>query len=151
MVYPSWFEKITQRVLKETGLQFEYIPNSCNINWYEDGSDSVGWHSDDEWMFNSMNDDCLILSLSLGAERRFEIKLNDELEEEQITNVVLKNGDLMTMEGMFQKYYVHRVPKEKNVSKERINLTWRWIRQHNFYRDHCRLYVDRGPGVVFPT
>ena len=23
-------------------------PDSCNVNLYEDGSNSVGWHSDDE-------------------------------------------------------------------------------------------------------
>merc|ERR1740123_2004963 len=36
----------------------------------------------------------------------------------------------MTMEGMVQKHYMHRVPKEDNIEGPRINLTWRWIARH---------------------
>eukprot|EP00419_Tripos_fusus_P030741 CAMPEP_0172768436 /NCGR_PEP_ID=MMETSP1074-20121228/184745_1 /TAXON_ID=2916 /ORGANISM="Ceratium fusus, Strain PA161109" /LENGTH=173 /DNA_ID=CAMNT_0013603837 /DNA_START=1 /DNA_END=519 /DNA_ORIENTATION=- len=36
----------------------------------------------------------------------------------------------MTMEGMVQKHYMHRVPKEDNIEGPRINLTWRWVVRH---------------------
>merc|ERR1712224_1080525 len=32
-------------------------------------------------------------------------------------------------EGLVQKYYQHRVPKEK-ATGPRINLTWRWVKKH---------------------
>jgi len=35
------------------------------------------------------------------------------------------------MEGMLQKHYQHRVPKENENLGPRINLTWRWIARHN--------------------
>merc|ERR1711933_508356 len=41
----------------------------------------------------------------------------------------LSNGDVCTMEGLTQKYYQHRVPKEK-ATGPRINLTWRWVKNH---------------------
>ena len=167
IVFPEWFEKITKRVLQETGLQFEYLPNSCNVNWYEDGSDSVGWHSDDESLFQSKYDDCLIISLSLGQSRKFEIKMmeingNNDMDDMlnindieisptiDVNQIILHNGDLMTMEGLFQKYYQHRVPRSHDIDKPRINFTWRWIKQHYFYRDNCRLYTHKGPGIVRP-
>mmetsp|Transcript_128089 Transcript_128089/g.255766 ORF Transcript_128089/g.255766 Transcript_128089/m.255766 type:complete len:239 (-) Transcript_128089:8-724(-) len=34
------------------------------------------------------------------------------------------------MEGMVQKHFMHRVPREENIEGPRINLTWRWILKH---------------------
>jgi len=42
----------------------------------------------------------------------------------------LRDGDLCTMEGMFQKYYDHRVPREDKKVGPRINITWRWLVEH---------------------
>ena len=135
------------------------MPNSYD-NWYESGR-FVGWHSDDESLFQSKYEDCLIIGLSLGQSRKFEIKLMDDdfimddgTEEVdptvEVKQIVLHNGDLMTMEGLFQKYYVHRVPKSYDIEEPRINFTWRWIKKHYFYRDNCRLYSHRGPGDIKP-
>jgi len=107
-------------------------PNSCNINLYEDGGMSVGWHSDDERIFNGKFQDIRILSLSLGVTRKFELRVNyPENGETQVQTVKLNSGDLMTMEGMLQKHYQHRVPKEGYVNGPRINLTWRWNVKHS--------------------
>ena len=122
--------------------------------------DSVDWHSDDESLFHSKYEDCLVISLSLGESRKFEMKLLDDdftvdnntnnVPETKTTQIILRHGDLMTMEGLFQKYYIHRVPKSILAEKPRINLTWRWIKEHYFYEDRCRLYSQRGPGDVKP-
>ncbi|CAK9000046.1 unnamed protein product [Durusdinium trenchii] len=110
-------------------------PNSCNLNLYEDGGMSVGWHSDDESLFQGKLVDIRILSLSLGARRKFELRANwpEEAESTQPKSVMLsaalriwRDGDMMTMEGMTQKHFQHRVPKEGHVDGPRINLTWRW-------------------------
>ena len=34
------------------------------------------------------------------------------------------------MEGMFQKFFQHRVPKSHYPVGGRINFTWRWIEKH---------------------
>lgn len=46
-----------------------------NLNLYEDESQNVGWHSDDEGLFRGCQTDCRIISASWGAPRRFEIAL----------------------------------------------------------------------------
>lgn len=129
----SWFQEITEQVCKVCGIREP--PNSCNANLYEDGSQAVGWHADDEPLFDATSRDALIVSLSLGATRHFELRPNDEPEE--ITRMTLADGDLCTMEGLVQKHYQHRVPTQRNISEPRINLTWRWIVAHD---PNCPLY-----------
>ena len=101
------------------------FPNSCNANLYESEDDVVGWHADDEPIFQATVHDALIISLSLGASRTFAYRLNTQLNIEH--TVRLGDGDLCTMEGMMQKYYKHAILPEKGKAEPRINLTWRWI------------------------
>lgn len=105
-------------------------PNSCNLNCYADGSDGIDWHADDEALFQSKEEDCCIISLSLGEVRTFQIRRESASEQEQSISLRLGAGDLCTMEGHFQRYYVHRVPKSQ-TSRLRVNFTWRWIVAHD--------------------
>ncbi|CAJ1328700.1 unnamed protein product [Effrenium voratum] len=92
---------------------------------------SVGWHADDEQLFQGKSRDCRIISLSLGATRSFELRRNwSDASEDHTVRLELGDGDLCTMEGMLQKHLQHRVPREHQVSGPRINLTWRWIVKH---------------------
>lgn len=124
--FPVWFEDITDRVIRTCGLKER--PNCCNVNLYEDGMQWVGWHADDEVLFDAVRNDALIMSLSLGQSRCFELHPMDD--PQKTTTMVLENGDLCTMEGLTQKHYRHRVPREEAITGPRINLTWRWIRKH---------------------
>merc|ERR1712037_721396 len=100
-------------------------------NLYDDGNMSVGWHSDDEALFQGKFRDIQIISLSLGTRRRFEIRANWPGDGERpVRSLMLGDGDIMTMEGMMQKHFQHRVPKEGAVDGPRINLTWRWTVKH---------------------
>mmetsp|Transcript_86790 Transcript_86790/g.156319 ORF Transcript_86790/g.156319 Transcript_86790/m.156319 type:complete len:636 (-) Transcript_86790:146-2053(-) len=137
-----WFLKITERVREACGIQ--EIPNSCNANLYVDGNQLVGWHSDNEPLFDAARRDALIISLSLGAGRMFQVHPNDTPGE--ITEIRLKDGDLCTMEGLMQKHYKHRVPTDRSVQEARINLTWRWIVRH----DAGCPSEDRRGGVASP-
>eukprot|EP00928_Gymnodinium_smaydae_P014789 TRINITY_DN15435_c2_g2_i2.p1 TRINITY_DN15435_c2_g2~~TRINITY_DN15435_c2_g2_i2.p1 ORF type:complete len:566 (+),score=46.46 TRINITY_DN15435_c2_g2_i2:111-1808(+) len=132
----GWFQDITDEVCRLCGIRER--PNSCNANYYEDGSQSVGWHTDDEPLFNATRQDALIISLSLGATRSFMLRPNDAPED--VVRMRLNNGDICTMEGLTQKHYKHCVPPEKHVGYARINLTWRWVVAHD---DGC-------PGVEVP-
>lgn len=45
--------------------------NGVLLNYYRDGQDSMGWHSDDE---PELRRDPLVASLSLGGSRRFDLR-----------------------------------------------------------------------------
>eukprot|EP00435_Cladocopium_sp_Y103_P020514 s2677_g5.t1 len=122
-----WLLETMELCMPLCGISKEDWPDSCNLNLYESGDHSVGWHSDDEFLFQGKFQDCLIISLSLGASRCFELKTMSE--PVQMQRLVLHGGDLCTMEGMLQKHYLHRVPKEHSTSP-RVNLTWRWVKCH---------------------
>lgn len=129
----DWFLEITDKICRTCGLKER--PNSCSANYYESGNQSVSWHSDDRPMFDAKNRDSLVISLSLGATRTFELRPKDDPFEE--TAVELEDGDLLVMEGLCQKHYRHRVPIDEKVKGARINLTWRWIVKH---ASNCPMY-----------
>jgi hypothetical protein len=125
----DWFLDLTHAVCDACGITEP--PNSCNGNLYNSGMESVGWHADDEVLFDATNRDALIVSLSLGAPRQFELRPKSWESGENSSRVRLSNGDLCTMEGFCQRYYVHCVPKEPGCDEARINLTWRWLVCHD--------------------
>lgn len=96
---------------------------SVLANYYRDGNDSIGAHSDDE---KDLAKDSIIASLSLGAERFFDIYSKDD--GKKIKRIKLSNGSLLLMGKNMQKLYKHAVPVQKTVKEGRINLTWRIIK-----------------------
>eukprot|EP00929_Paragymnodinium_shiwhaense_P044499 TRINITY_DN22820_c0_g1_i1.p1 TRINITY_DN22820_c0_g1~~TRINITY_DN22820_c0_g1_i1.p1 ORF type:complete len:470 (+),score=96.10 TRINITY_DN22820_c0_g1_i1:660-2069(+) len=132
-LFPQWIIDLMQWIMPCCGINdVASWPNSCNLNLYDEGNMSCGWHADDEDLFQGKHKDTRIISLSLGAPRLFEVRLNwPDFENPSQCSVVLGDGDLCTMEGMLQKHAQHRVPREDHVRTARINLTWRWIEQHS--------------------
>ncbi len=106
---------IKERVEQQCGYQF----NSCLLNLYHDGSEGMGWHSDDE---KTLGRNPVIASVSFGAERVFKLK---HRESKEIVSVVLENGSLLVMRGETQHHWVHTMPKTKKITTPRINLTFR--------------------------
>jgi len=96
--------------------------NSVLINYYRDGQDSNGWHSDDEV---ELGKDPVIASISLGASRDFHLRHKQSKQKIALT---LENGSLLIMRGDTQRYWQHQVPKRANAAG-RINLTFRSIKQ----------------------
>lgn len=105
-------EKIRKDVSKFLGVEFDAV--LCNF--YRDGNDCIGWHSDSEKELQIDH----IASLSFGATRKFRLKSNASLEEFQ-----LESGSLIYMHHNCQTKYKHCVPVEKKVKDARINLTFR--------------------------
>lgn len=95
--------------------------NSCLLNLYHDGNESMGWHSDDEAMLKRNG---TISSLSLGAERIFSFK---HKKTKQIISIVLEHGSLLVMKDETQMHWLHSLPKVKKITMPRINLTFRNI------------------------
>ncbi|CAM3830225.1 alpha-ketoglutarate-dependent dioxygenase AlkB family protein [Aquirufa aurantiipilula] len=97
--------------------QAEY--NACLLNLYHDGNEGMGWHADNE---KSIVPKSSIASLSLGSQRRFDLK---HLSTGEKRSLMLENGHLINMEGVIQDYWKHALPKSKKVNGLRINLTFR--------------------------
>ncbi len=100
----------------------EVVFNSVLLNMYRDGNDSISWHTDAE---KELGKNPLIASVNFGAERKFQIRHN---ETQEIHDINLKHGSLLIMKGELQHYWKHQVPKQKKITQERINLTFRVIK-----------------------
>ena len=108
---------VKQRVEAVSGASF----NSVLLNYYRDGRDAMGWHSDDEPELGAQP---LIGSLSLGATRRF--LLRHKTVPNQHLALELPGGSYFEMSGPIQRHWRHRVPKAA-AGGPRINLTFRTI------------------------
>ena len=95
--------------------------NSCLLNLYHDGSESMAWHADGE---KDLKKNGAIASLSFGAERKFAFK---HKETKQKVDLILEHGSLLVMKGETQSHWLHRLPPTKKIHKPRINLTFRTI------------------------
>jgi alkylated DNA repair dioxygenase AlkB len=96
--------------------------NAVLLNLYRDGQDSMGWHSDDE---AELGRDPLIASLSLGGQRRFDLRRKGEGRIAH--SLVLEHGSLLIMRGSTQHHWQHQVAKTRRPCEPRVNLTFRWI------------------------
>ncbi|MYM62694.1 alpha-ketoglutarate-dependent dioxygenase AlkB [Pseudomaricurvus sp. HS19] len=116
----SWhpaLEALRQR-LQQGGLAV----NSVLANWYRDGNDSNGWHSDDE---RELGRNPLIVSLSLGEARSFHLRHKQKREPNR--QLLLPSGSLLIMAGSMQHYWQHALPKTRRPCGDRLNLTFRYV------------------------
>ncbi len=105
----------------ETLAQAEF--NSVLLNYYRDGNDSMGMHSDDE---PELGPQPVIASVSLGATRDFILK-HRYRKELATVKLALPAGSLLLMRGDPQRYWRHGINKIKRPCGARINLTFRRI------------------------
>jgi len=96
--------------------------NSVLLNYYRNGQDSVAWHSDKE---AALGPDPLIASVSLGIERKFDLKRRDG--NKQKISLGLADGSLLIMGRGLQQHWSHQIPKQPWITQPRINLTFRFI------------------------
>ncbi|ALX27545.1 putative alkylated DNA repair protein [Golden Marseillevirus] len=97
-------------------------PNYVLVNKYVNGNHYIGWHSDKEKRLDTKYP---IVSLSLGAARDFCLRLIKDQKHKR--NILLENGDLVVMLPGMQQTWQHCIPKRKNVTETRYNLTFRWV------------------------
>lgn len=110
---------IKQDIEKVAGDTF----NSVLMNWYRDGQDSISWHKDTEY---SLGRNPVIGSVNLGATRRFLLRRIDDHKKK--LEIPLGHGTLLLMRGALQHHWQHSVPKQAKVKENRINLTFRTIK-----------------------
>ena len=135
--FPDWLRKLAariRRILEEAapgdfgrkpGL---YRPDACHCNRYDDGSQHLTWHSDDEGLFNKNNNNATIVSLSFGAMRRFGINAKF-VPDEHAAFININEGDILVMSGQMQRHYAHAVPISACIAP-RFNITFRFIANH---------------------
>ena len=115
--FPDWMADLAKAVAVKTGFPF----NRALVNYYRDGSDSVDWHADDE---PELGPDPIIASISLGAERIFQLRHNLTGE---IISLSLPHGSLLLMGSKIQHFYQHRLAKVKHLDQSRVNFTFRYM------------------------
>jgi len=91
----------------------------AQLNYYRDGKDYIGWHTDKE-----MKENDIIVSISLGTTRRFQfMNIKDNNIKYELS---LEPGSLLVFDTIVgKKEWKHRIPKELKVKDGRINITFR--------------------------
>src|SRR5262245_54720932 len=113
--FPAIVQRLREQAENISGASY----NAVLLNLYRNGSDRVGWHSDNE---AGLGDFPAIASLSLGATRRFQLRHRGT--KEMIT-LELREGHWLIMAGETQRFWLHQVPKTTAAVGRRINLTFR--------------------------
>jgi alkylated DNA repair dioxygenase AlkB len=116
---PQPWTPLLNDIREQCERQTDHTFNGVLVNFYRDGNDHLGWHSDDELVNGP---EPLIASISLGAERRFDMRHRDSGE---VVSTSLSHGSLLVMSGLSQKYWEHRIPKMPRIVDPRVNLTFR--------------------------
>ena len=106
-----------EKYLKKNGIMKPKDKfNFCVCNYYENGNNYIGMHSDKDTPEGD-----IVASLSYGVSRHFDIKTHAGDK----TRLELNHGDLVIMTGGTQQNSKHGVPKQLKIKEARINLTFR--------------------------
>lgn len=119
----SWTPELLalkEKIEKEFGYNF----NGVLLNLYRNNNDSVAWHRDKESRYGSRP---TIASISLGQTRNFDFRKKDHHQSKY--SLPLPHGSLLIMKGDLQENWEHRIAKSTTPMKQRINLTFRLIRE----------------------
>lgn len=117
--HPS-VERLRRRLEDSLSARF----NAALLNLYRDGTDSMGWHADDE---PELGPRPTIASISLGAERRFLLRRRDDPRRRE--ELRPGHGSLLLMAGDLQSHWQHQLPKTARAVGVRINLTFRQVQR----------------------
>jgi alkylated DNA repair dioxygenase AlkB len=95
--------------------------NSVLLNYYRDGTDSMGMHSDDE---PELGPQPVIASLSYGATRTFTLR---HKVSRRTVKLDLTDGSLLLMSGCLQTNWQHGIHRTTREVGPRLNLTFRYV------------------------
>ena len=109
--------ELKEKIQEVTSTQF----NSALINYYRNGTDSMGLHADDE---PELGLNPTIASMTYGASRKMVFRRNGTKEK---IERVLHHGDLLIMSGTLQHNWKHEIPKQRKITEARLNITFRTI------------------------
>lgn len=113
---------IAQDVERRVGEGF----NSVLCNWYRDGQDAMGYHSDNE---EELGVAPLIASVSFGATRTLRVRRKGERGS---VGIPLESGDLLVMPRGMQACCEHALVRTRRAVGARVNLTFRNLSPDRF-------------------
>lgn len=137
--YPEILDKIVTEIknnkeLNKTLNQHDIeIPdiNSCLINQYRDGNDSIRAHRDTHLSFG---ENPIIIGVSIGDERILRVRrlhnpevfksLKVHRESDENIDFQLEENSIFIMAGYSQTFFSHEIPKMPE-KKERFSMTFR--------------------------
>lgn len=122
-MHPHGFTTELSEIKTTVELEVQTKFTTCLLNYYRDGRDSNGWHSDDE---KELGQNPVIASISLGAERFFHLR--NKADKSIKHKILLEHGSLLIMQGETQHFWQHQIAKTTKKIGERINLTFRVIK-----------------------
>jgi len=122
-----------ERPYKNMDFSFDF--NSCLVNLYRDGNDSIAAHRDSIQSFGLYP---TIVGLSIGETRIMRIQrvyYNEDNEKScKMDNInkkgltmefPLEDNSIFIMAGTSQKYYTHEILKDETIKEERYSMTFR--------------------------
>ena len=142
--WPAELAELKHRVEAVADVRF----NSALCNYYRNGDDYMGWHSDAE---PALGQNPCVASVSLGAQRDFKVRpipskrtlsevdarsqpnsfrsnhANRSGDHTRGGSIPLSDGGLLLMESGFQSMYQHSLPRRVGVTAPRLNITFRNI------------------------
>lgn len=111
-----------ERLRRRVEACCQQLFNAVLINYYRDGADRMGWHSDDE---PELGPAPWIASYNLGATRSFVLRRRGETRTRH--SIELGHDQLLLMSPGVQHRWQHALPIRRSVQDARINLTFRLI------------------------
>ena len=117
----QWIEpllKIKEQIEPIAAVHF----TTALLNFYRNGSDSMGWHRDNE---KELGRNPVIGSVSFGVARKFQFR--NYTDKKQVKNIELTHGSFLLMQGETQHHWEHQLPKTSQTILPRINITFRVI------------------------
>jgi alkylated DNA repair dioxygenase AlkB len=111
-------KKIAEKLEKMTNQKYNYVL----VNNYENCSNSIGYHSDDE---GDLVKNAIIAGISLGSTRKIKFKCNKTVI---VKDIILNNNSLFLMRNPTNKFWKHSIPKTKKKIGKRISLTFRCLK-----------------------
>jgi alkylated DNA repair dioxygenase AlkB len=118
---PSAFTPLLQQIRAAVEAASGRRFNSVLLNYYRDGRDSMGMHSDNE---AELGPEPAIASVSVGAARTFVLQHRATKERIRIS---LTDGSMLLMAGSLQQNWLHGITKTSRSVGPRVNLTFRFI------------------------
>ena len=109
----------TEELMKIINSRFGTKYNGILVNYYGDGNNYIGDHSDDEKNLDIGG----VISISYGAVRKFRIR--DKLTKKIIMDIPTLSNSIIHMGGCFQSEFTHGIPIEKNIKDSRYSFTFR--------------------------
>lgn len=118
---PDWALPLLDKI----HAQFGFMPNNCLINYYQNGQNKMGFHSDD---ITQMHPNTGVAIISLGAEREIVYRQKDDKTNEH--RYLLTQGSLLYMDNKVQQDWLHAILPDQTTTP-RISLTFRKLLERN--------------------